>query len=460
MTAIPCEDQMTAALDRKTEQRAVLIVVLATYMMILLDTSIVITGLPEIKADLGFSTVMLSWVQTTYMLAFGGFLMLGARAGDLFGRRRVFLSGLVLFTSSSLVIGAAPNAAALLAARAVQGLGAAVLSPSTLALLQVHFAEGEERTKALSLYAATAGIGSSLGLVLGGIFAGWISWRVGFFINVPVGVAVFVAGRHLLVETQASGGRLDVLSAVSSTLGMAALVYGIVRGAEAGLHDPLTLSALAAGALVLTGFFLRQAGSATPLLPLRLFGNPARSAALVARMLFTGAMMGFFFLTTQLMQGEIGFSAVQAGFGFLPMTGVTFAASLALPRLTKVLGNGGVLVLAFGTAALGLLWLSFAGPGQAYLTAVALPMLLLGFGNGSALGPLTVAGVQGVARDDAGAASGLVNVAHQLGGSLGVASLAAVAAMAGGLSIGLIVAGGLQGIGLIITLVFILPRKG
>jgi hypothetical protein len=151
---------------------------------------------------------------------------------------------------------------------------------------------------------------------------------------------------------------------------------------------------------------------------------------------------------------------VQAGFGFLPMTGVTFAASLALPRLTKALGNGGVLVLAFGNAAAGLFWLSFAGPGQAYLTAVALPMLLLGFGNGSALGPLTVAGVQGVAREDAGAASGLVNVAHQLGGSLGVASLAAVAAMAGGLSTGLIVAAGLQGFGLILTLVFILPRKG
>lgn len=450
---------MSQVLDRKRQQRAVLIVVLATYMMILLDTSIVITGLPQIKAELGFSTVMLSWVQTAYMLAFGGFLMLGARAGDLFGRRRVFLAGMTLFTLSSFVIGAAPNAASLLVARAVQGLGAAVLAPSTLALLQVHFAEGEERTKALSLYAATAGIGSSLGLVLGGIFAGWISWRVGFFINVPVGIAVFLAGRHLLEETQASGGRLDIVSAVTSTVGMAALVYGIVRGAEAGVHDLLTLGALTLAVVVLTGFFLRQAWSLAPLLPLRLFSDPARAAAYAARMMFTGAMMGFFFLTTQLMQGELGFSAVQAGLGFLPMTGVTFLASLTLPRLTRMLGNGGVLVLAFTTAAAGLFWLSFAGPGQAYLRAVALPMLLLGFGNGTALGPLTVVGVQGVAREDAGAASGLVNVAHQLGGSLGVASLAAVAAMAGGLSAGLIVAAGLQGLGLLITLRFILRRK-
>jgi predicted MFS family arabinose efflux permease len=294
---------------------------------------------------------------------------------------------------------------------------------------------------------------------LGGIFAGWISWRVGFFINVPVGVAVFLAGWRLLVETSATGGKLDILSAMTSTVGMASLVYGIVRGAEAGVHDLLTLAALALGVLVLTGFFLRQAWSAAPLLPLRLFANPARSAALAARMMFTGSMMGFFFLTTQLMQGDLGFSAVQAGLGFLPMTVLTFLGSLTLPRLTRAVGNGGVLVLAFGTAAAGLFWLSFAGPGQGYLTAVALPMLLLGLGNGTALGPLTVAGVQGVAPQDAGAASGLVNVAHQLGGSLGVASLAAVAATAGGLSTGLAVAAGLQGLGLLITLTFILHRK-
>ncbi|MFC3182270.1 MFS transporter [Cypionkella sinensis] len=433
-------------------QRAVLIVVLASYTMILLDTSIVITGLPEIRAELGFSPVMLSWVQTSYMLAFGGFLMLGARAGDLFGRRRVFLAGLSLFTLSSLVIGAAPNAAVLLAARAVQGLGAAVLAPSTLALLQVHFAEGEERTRALSLYAATAGIGSSLGLVLGGVFAGWLSWRVGFFINVPVGIAVYLAARHLLTETPASGGSLDIASALTSTFGMAALVFGILRIAEVG-PDSLTLAALALGAVVLMAFFLRQAWSTAPLLPLRLFHSPVRSGAYAARMMFIGAMMGFFFLTTQLMQNDLGFTPVQAGLGFLPMTGVTFLASLALPRLTRVLGNGGVLVLAFGCGALGLFWLSFAG--QDYLTSVALPMLLLGFGNGSALGPLTVAGVQGVQPADAGAASGLVNVAHQLGGSLGVAGLAAVAASFGGLHIGLIVAAALLAIGMVTSIAFI-----
>lgn len=237
---------------------------------------------------------------------------------------------------------------------------------------------------------------------------------------------------------------------------MAALVYGIVRGAEVG-SDPFTLASLILGVLILAGFILRQAWCTTPLLPLRLFASPIRSGAYAARMMFIGSMMGFFFLTTQLMQGDLGFSAVQAGLGFLPMTVMTFFASLCLPHLTRAITNGGVLVLAFACAAAGLFWLSFSGAGHSYLTSVALPMLLLGFGNGTALGPMTVSGVQGVAPVDAGAASGLVNVAHQLGGSLGVASLAAVAAAFGGLSARLIVAAGLQALGMVTSVLFIFP---
>lgn len=456
MTSIALEgDLMSAQIEANRQQRAVLIIVLASYMMILLDTSIVITGLPEIRSELGFSDVMLSWVQTTYMLAFGGFLMLGARAGDMFGRRQVFLAGLTLFALSSFAIGAAPNAAVLLSARAVQGLGAAILAPSTLALLQVHFAEGEERTRALSLYAATAGIGSSLGLVLGGIFAGLLSWRVGFFINVPVGLAVYLAARHLLTETPGTGGKLDIFSALTSTIGMTALVYGIVHAAEAGVGDALTLASGVVGVLVLAGFFLHQARSAAPLLPLRLFASPVRAGAYAARMMFVGSMMGFFFLTTQLLQGALGFTAVQAGLAFLPMTGMTFVASLSLPRLTRAITNGGVTVLAFAFSAAGLFWLSFASAGHGYWMSVALPMFVLGIGNGTALGPLTISGVQGVAPKDAGAASGLVNVAHQLGGSLGVASLAAVAAAAGGLAAGLMAAAALQALGMVTALIFI-----
>lgn len=445
--------------DCLVQQRAVLTIVLASYMMILLDTSIVITGLPEIQAEFGFSAAMLAWVQAAYMIAFGGFLMLGARLGDMMGRKRVFLAGLTLFTLSSLVIGAAPSAAVILLARAVQGLGAAILAPSTLALLQVHFAEGEERTRALSAYAATAGIGSSLGLVLGGVFAGWLSWRVGFFVNVPVGIAIYFAASRLLTETPAAPGRIDLVGAATSTLGMAAVVLGITRAASTGWADLMTAGSAISGIILLAGFLLHQAQSDRPILPLRLFRSRVRSGALVARMMFTGSMMGFFFLTTQLMQRDLGFTPVEAGLGFLPMTVMTFAASLALPRLTRALGNGGVLALAFLAAAAGLGWLSFATAETGYAIAVFLPLLLLGLGNGAALGPLTVAGVQGVDASDAGAASGLVNTAHQLGGSLGVATLAAVAA-ASSLSTGLVVASGMQILGMAVTLIFVAGWSG
>lgn len=444
---------MTQA-SRKAQQRAVLIIVLATYMMILLDTSIVITGLPQIRTEFGFTPAMLAWVQAAYTIAFGGFLMLGARMGDLFGRRWMFLIGLWLFTLSSFAIGAAPDAAVILAARGVQGLGAAILAPSTLALLQVHFAEGEERTRALSAYAATAGIGSSLGLVLGGVFAGWLSWRVGFFVNVPVGVALYLGARRLLPADATVAGRVDVKGAFASTLGMVLVVLGITRSGDVGWSDPLTAGSLLLGLLLLAAFIGLQARAATPILPLRLFASPVRAGAHAARLMFTGAMLGFFFLTTQMMQGPFGFTPVQAGLGFLPMTGMTFVASLTLPRLVRTFGNGWVIVLAFLASALGLGWLALADPSHGYILAIGLPLVLLGIGNGAALGPLTVAGVQEVAAEDAGAASGLVNTAHQLGGSLGVATLAAVAASSG-IATGLVFGAALHLLGMGIALIFI-----
>ena len=468
---LPDPTGLAGAGGRSDAARAVLIVVLASYLMILLDTSIVITGLPDIRDGLGFSPAGLSWVQNSYTLAFGGFLMLGARAGDLLGRRRVYLAGVALFTLASAGVGLAPSPSALLAARAVQGIGAAILAPTTLALLSTHFAEGESRNRALSQYAATAGIGASLGLVLGGIFAGWLSWRVGFLMNVPVGVALYLAAARLLEESPVSGGRVDIAGALSSTLGMAALVYGIVRSADSGWWDALTLASVAVGVVLIAGFLILQARSAQPLLPLRLLADRGRAGAYAARALFLGAMVSFFFFSTQLMQGVLHMTPVQAGFGFLPMTVVTFAASLMLPRLLRRFGSGPVLAAAFACAALGLLWLAQAGAGTGYATAVALPMLLIGLGNGAALAPLTVAGVRGVAARDAGAASGLVNVAHQLGGTLGLALMVTVfasamrgapvsdAALAHGIGAGLYGAAILQVLGLMVTLVFVIPAE-
>lgn len=456
---------------RVRQQRAVLIVVLATYMMIILDISIVITGLPDIRNGLGFSPTGLSWVQNAYTLSFGGFMMLGARAGDILGRRQVYRAGLTLFMLSSLVIGLALNPATMLIARAVQGVGAAVLAPTTLSLLTIHFTEGEERNRAFALYATAAGIGSSLGLVLGGIFTGWISWRVGFLINVPVGLVLFVAASRLLTKSQGNGGKLDILGAIVSTLGMGSLVYGIVRSATEGWSDTVTMGSIGCGFVLIASFLYSQSRSAHPLLPLRLFANRERVGAYLARAMFLGAMVSFFFFSTQLMQGELGMTPVQAGIGFLPMTVLTFIASLALPRLVRGLGNGPVLVGAFLTMAVGLLWLAQAGMGGPYMMGVAAPMLLIGIGNGLGLGPLTGAAMRGVAPEDSGAASGLVNVAHQLGGTLGLASLITVfasamkgiagqqEALAAGISAGLHGSAALATLGLILSLALIVPSE-
>lgn len=242
----------------------VLAIIVASYLMIVVDISIVITGLPRIQAELGFSAARLSWVTNAYTLTFGGLLLLGARAGDLLGRRRMFIAGLSLFTLASVAIGLSQSASWMLAARAVQGAGAAVLAPSTLALLSIHFAEGPARTRALSMYAAAAGIGATLGLVLGGLFADLLSWRAGFFINLPIGIALIAAARKHIVETLTQAGRFDVVGAATSTLGMTAFVYGLVRAAEGGWQAPSALAGLGGGTLMLAMLSASSAESAIP----------------------------------------------------------------------------------------------------------------------------------------------------------------------------------------------------
>jgi EmrB/QacA subfamily drug resistance transporter len=405
---------------------AILVIILASYLMIVLDISIVIAALPKMRSGLGFSATGLSWVQTAYTLAFGGLLLLGARAGDILGRRRMFVTGLALFTAASLAIGVAQSPSWLIASRAVQGVGAAVLAPSTLALLSTSFREGPERTRAVAYYGAVAGIGASLGLVLGGVLTDWISWRVGFFINVPIGIVMMLAAPRYLPETARHPGRFDLAGALTSTLGMTALVYGIVRSADAGWRDPLTVASLTAGVLLLALFVLNEWRARQPIMPLRLFASRERTGAYAGRVLFLGAMMGFWFFTTQYLQGVLGYSPLQAGIAFLPMTIVNFAVAVAVPRLTRRLGNGLLLAGGLAVTLIGMAWLSRLSAGSPYLTGIALPMVLIGIGQGAALSPLTAAGIAGVAPADAGAASGLVNVAHQLGGSLGLGILVTV----------------------------------
>ena len=312
---------------------AILAIILASYFMILLDNSVIFTALPSLQADLQLSTGELSWVQDAYTLVFGGLLLLGARAGDLLGRRRVFVFGLVVFSIASLLIGLAPAGWWAIAGRAVQGIGAAIVAPASLSLLTASFPEGRERTRAVALYGATAGIGASLGLVIGGALAHWISWRAGFFVNVPIGAAMIALAPRFLPETGRARGRFDVFGALSATLGVGALVFGIINTADAGWTSPVTVTAVSAGVVLLVVFVLIERRAAQPIMPLRLFASRRRTGAYVARFLYLGAMIAFFFFTTQFLQEVLGFDPLQAGIGFLPMTAVNFAVAMSIPRL-------------------------------------------------------------------------------------------------------------------------------
>ncbi|WP_125616571.1 MFS transporter [Specibacter cremeus] len=409
----------------------ILTIILVSYFMILLDNSIIFTGLPGIQADMGYSTTALAWVQDAYTLVFGGLLLLGARAGDLLGRRRVFVFGLAVFATASLLIGLAPAGWWLIGARALQGIGAAIVAPSSLSLLTASFPPGRDRTRAVAWYGATAGIGASLGLVIGGALAHWISWRAGFFINVPIGLAMIILAPRYLAESQRTSGRFDVVGAITATLGMGGLVFGIISSADAGWGAPATIAAFGAGIVLLALFVANEWRADQPIMPLRLLASRERSGAYAARLLYMGAMIGFFYFTTQFLQEVLRFNPLQAGFAFFLMTVVNFAVAMAILKLTARFGNAALLAAGVAVTLAGMVWLGRLDVNSPYLTGVALPMVLLGIGQGLAFAPLTSAGIARVTAKDAGAASGLVNTAHQLGSSLGLGILVTAAAGTG-----------------------------
>lgn len=447
---------------------AILAIVLVSYFMILLDNSVIFTALPSLQAELRLSTGELSWVQDAYTLVFGGLLLLGARAGDLLGRRRVFVFGLVVFVLASLAIGLSPAGWWAIGWRAVQGVGAAIVAPTSLSLLTASFPEGRERTRAVAWYGATAGIGASLGLVIGGALAHWISWRAGFFVNVPIGVVMIVLAPRYLVETTRARGRFDVAGALTATLGVGAVVFAIIDSAEAGWSLPVILGSLAVGTALLVAFVLIEARAAQPIIPLRLFRSRRRTGAYVARFLYLGAMIGFFFFSTQLMQEVLGFDPLQAGLGFLPMTAVNFAVAMSIPRLVRRMPSSLPLLAGIVLTLIGMLWLSRVDIADGYWLGVALPMVLIGAGQGFAFAPLTSFGIVGASAVDAGAASGLMNTFHQVGTCVGLGIAVAAAATAPPVGstaahvtaqVGLALTSGsiLLALSLIVTLVLILP---
>ncbi|RKR75911.1 MFS transporter [Frondihabitans australicus] len=407
---------------------AILVIILVSYFMILLDNSIIFTGLPSIQRTLGFSSTGLAWVQDAYTLTFGGLLLLASRAGDILGRRRLFIIGLIVFSGASLFVGASPVGSWMVAARAVQGIGAAIVAPTSLSLLTATFPAGRERNRAVALYSATAGIGASLGMVIGGVLADLVSWRAGFFINIPIGAVMIVLATKYLVEQPKRPGKFDVLGAVTSTVGIGAIIFGIIESSSRGWASPVTLVSIAVGAALLVVLVVHEARAAEPIMPLRLFVSRHRSGAYAVRFLYLGAMMGFFFFTTQYLQEVHGWNPLQAGLGFLPMTAVNFAVALNVTRLGRFIRPVPMLAIGVILTLAGMFWLSLVTADTGYIVSVGLPMLLIGAGQGLAFAPLTSFGISGVEAHDAGAASGLLNTAHQLGSSVGLAILVAVGA--------------------------------
>jgi EmrB/QacA subfamily drug resistance transporter len=401
----------------------VLIIILTCQLMLILDASIVITALPKMKESLHFSTANLSWVTNAYTLTFGGLLLLGARMGDILGRRQVFVFGIGLFTLASLLGGLAPTEGLLLAARALQGIAAAVAAPSTLALLMMTFRDGRERVRAIGLYSSISGAGSSIGLVLGGFLTDALSWRWGFFINVPIGIAMVILAPKFLPETERHPGRFDLTGALTSTLGMTALVYGFVRASSDGWSNDGTIASFVAGVLLLAAFGLTETRASQPITPLRLFANRQRTGSFIARMFLVCGMFSSFFFMTQYLQGVRDYSALKAGFAFLPLSMVMFAMVRVVPRFAAKFSNATLIAGGALLAFAGMAWMSRLNTGTAYFPQIALPMVMLGAGIGLAFIPLTTVSIAGVAPEDSGAASGLVNVSQQVGGTLGIAVL-------------------------------------
>lgn len=404
----------------------VLGIVLVAQLMEVLDTSIVDIALPDMATALDFTPSSLSWVINAYTLAFGGLLLLGARAGDILGRRRVFLGGIALFTIASLAGGFAGSAGELLVARTAQGVGAAFAAPSALAILMTLFPGTRERTRALGWFAAVSVGGAAIGLIAGGMLTQWASWRWVMFVNVPIGTALVVGILMVLPRFDRLRGRLDLAGALTSTAGVTAVVYALVRAASTAWDDALVLLGLTVGGLLVAAFVLIERHAAAPVTPLRLFADRNRSASYVVRVLMTAGMFGMFFFLTQFVQEVWGYGPLRAGIAFLPLTVVLFVASMLTARVLapRIPARSLMIVgLAFATAAL--LLAGSLDPTSSYLALLA-PFVLFGAGAGLTFVPMTAMSLAGVAEADAGAASGLVNVSQQVGGALGLAVLVSV----------------------------------
>jgi EmrB/QacA subfamily drug resistance transporter len=401
----------------------------AAQFVVILDASIVNVALPSIGADLQFSQDDLSWVVNAYVLVFGGFLLLGGRLADLLGRRRLFIVGLVLFAIASLAGGLAESSGMLIAARAVQGLGAALLSPAALSLVTVLFAEGSERNKAMGVWGAVAGSGGAVGVLLGGMLTEWAGWEWVLFVNVPIGVAAALIAPRLLPESRNEGHRhFDFAGAITVTAGLSLLVYALVDANTAGWGSLQTLGLGALAVALIATFYAIERRSHAPLMPFPgIFRIRTITGINVSAVLIAAALFSMFFFISLYMQQVLGFSALEAGFAYLPLAvGIIVTAGASAGLVTRF-GFKPVLVTGLVITAGGLVWFSQVDAGGSYVGDILFPSLLAAVGLGLAFVSMTVAAVSGVEAHEAGLASGLINTSQQIGGALGLAILATVA---------------------------------
>jgi EmrB/QacA subfamily drug resistance transporter len=396
--------------------------------MVVLDIAIVNVALPSIKDDLGFSQENLQWVISAYALLFGGFLLLGGRAADLLGRRRIFIVGLVLFTLSSFLAGMAWSEASLIGARAFQGLGAAIISPAALSILSVTFQEGRERNIALGVWGAVGGFGAAAGVLLGGILTDALSWEWIFRVNVPVGLAALTVAPFLLTESRdAHVKRFDVPGAVLVTAGLSSLVYAITQAGTQGWTSGRTIGFFVASAAMLVGFLLWEARHPEPLMRLGIFRIRTVAGANVAGFILGTAMFSMFLMLTLYMQQVLGYSAMKTGVAYLAVAGSAIVWSAVAAQLVTRIGVKPVLTAGMAFLTAGLVLFTQVSVGGSYVTDLLPGFLLIGVGIGFAFVPISIAALAGVQPAEAGLASGLINTSQQIGGALGIAALATIA---------------------------------
>jgi EmrB/QacA subfamily drug resistance transporter len=412
---------------------AVLAICCMAQFMVVLDVAIVNVALPQMRHDLGLSVAGQQWVVNAYTLTFAGLLMLGGRAGDLFGRRRVFMLGLGLFTVFSLMGGLAQNGPWLIAARAAQGVGGAILAPSTLSLLTTRFFEPAERRRALGAWSATAASGAAIGVLAGGVLTDLLDWRWVLFVNVPIGIVLLAGAWLALTESRLEGAHpsLDLPGALTITAGLSILVYGIVSTDTHSWGSAETLTTLIAGGVLLLAFvWIESRLAAHPVVPLSIFRMKSLSAANGIAVTVGAALFGMYFFLSLYLQQVNGYSPLKAGLAFLPAGLATMAGALNAARLVARIGPRRQLVTGLLMAAAGLAWMSTVSAHAGYFAHVFGPVLLVGVGLGLSFVPMTMAGTSGVPPHEAGLAAGLINTSRQVGGAVGLAAMATVATSA------------------------------